>query len=199
MDLDVEKTRLASLRQDFKTLRQTLGVSGTRRIVADLIDASLTIALALTLQSFQVNPWIALTYFLVRDLPPMNRSVGKVLAGIKIYSANSLTAPSYRQLIVRGVANLVVVVPLVIFLAAFFMFAFTAIAAAGILIYFYGGDSWILRGIGYDFVTGQTIADRLAKTHLIEPRDLQSLSRMADKINKLQASINTIEKTEPQR
>jgi hypothetical protein len=190
MDIDVEKTRLASLRQDFKTLRQTLGVSGTRRILADLLDAALAIALAMTLHSFQISPWIALGYFLVRDLPPMNRSVGKVLAGIKIYTVDSLTPPSFGQLAIRGIANLVVVIPLAIFLVAFFMFAFTAIAAAGILIYFYGGDSWILRGIGYDFVTGQTIADRLAKTHLIQPRDLEALSRMADKIDQLHASIH---------
>jgi hypothetical protein len=55
----------------------------------------------------------------------------------------------------------------------------------------WGRDSIFLRTIGYDFQTGQTIADRLAGTHLIQPRDVESLGRMAKKIENLRRTIDT--------
>jgi hypothetical protein len=174
-------------------MQQTLGVSIPRRIVADLLDTTLTIAIAMSLQSIQMSPWLAVTYFLIRDLPPINRSVGKVLTGVKIYDQERFAPPSFKQLLRRGLANLIIVIPLAILLATFFVFSFVGIATYGLLVYFYGGDSWILRGVGYDFVNGQTLADRLAKTHLIQPRDLESLTKMTQKIEQLRASIKNEE------
>ena len=73
MDIDSERIRLASLRQDHETMRKTLGVSGVRRVNADLIDTLLVFLIALMLGKTSISPWFAMGYFLLRDLP---RSAG---------------------------------------------------------------------------------------------------------------------------
>ena len=192
MDIENERNRLAYLRQDYSALRETLGESGVRRVISDLIDAGIVSLLALALKNTPINPWFAMGYFLVRDFPPIGHGIGKGLTGIRIYSANSLAEATPRHLVTRGLANLFVVLPLGFILMSFMAYVMVGVVSLGFIFFWWGRDSIFLRAVGYDYQTGRTIADRLAGTHLIRPRDVESLASMALKIEtmKLTISIN---------
>lgn len=191
MDIETEKNRLASLRQDFAVLRETLGASCVRRVNSDLIDVGIVFLIALSLRDSPISPWFSMAYFLVRDLPPLGRGFGKILTGIRVYSADSLTPATPKQLVIRGFSNLFIVLPFGFLLMSFFAYVILAVISSGFIFFMWGRDSIFLKAIGFDFPTGQTLADRLAGTHLIEPRDVESLGSMATKIENLQRTIDT--------
>ena len=172
-------------------LWETLGVSGVRRVNADLIDVGVVFLIALILRDSQINPWFSLGYFLIRDLPPMGRSIGKIFAGIKIYSADTLTPATPKQLVIRGFANLLIVIPVGLLMMTFFVYVIVVVVSSGFIFFMWGRDSAFLKTTGYDFQNGQTVADRLAGTHLNRPRDVESLALMSGKIEQLCRDIGT--------
>lgn len=189
MEIDSEKIRLASLRQDHETMRKTLGVSGVRRVNADLIDTLLVFLIALMLGKTSISPWFAMGYFLVRDLPPLGRGPGKILTGIRVFSTDSLCPARAPQLIVRGLVNVVILIPCGVFLMWFFVNTFIVLTSFGLILFIWGRDSLFLKTIGYDFENGQTPADRIAGTLLVRPQDVESLRRMEKKMEEIRQTI----------
>lgn len=196
MDIERENNRLASLRQDFAVLRETLGVSGVRRVNADLIDVGVVCLIALLLRDVSINPWFSMGYFALRYLPPLGRGFGKILTGIRVYSADTLTPATNRQLLIRGFSNLFIVLPFGFLLMSFLFYVILAVISSGFIFFMWGRDSLFLKTIGYDFETGRTIADRLAGTHIIQPRDVESLISMAKQIENMRESIEKNSPTE---
>jgi hypothetical protein len=197
MEINPDRIRLASLRQDHEVMRKTLGVSGVRRVNADLIDTLVVFLIALVLRDTPVSPWYSMGYFLIRDLPPLRRGVGKTFTGIRIYAADSLRPASAWQLLARGSFNVIIVIPFGFFVMWFFFRVLMVAASCGLIFFLWGRDSIFLKTIGYDFETGQTPADRLAGTHLILPRDVESLARMERKIDELRQGIKAAESSVP--
>ncbi len=189
MNLEMQKTRLAALRQDYEVLRETLGVSVIRRVCAGSIDVGIVCLLAWILGDAGLSPWLSMIYVLIRDLPPHGRGVGKILTGVRVYAAATLSPASPRQLLVRGFVNLLVMIPLGFLLSVSILYVFMALVASGGIVGWLARDTMFLKWVGYDYRNGQTIADRFSGTHLILPGDVAALSRMADKIGRLEKDI----------
>lgn len=185
MEPDATRVRIASLRQDLETLSETLGASGMRRALADLFDGLVAVALAWGLKSLGHEPWLAAAYFLVRDLLPGRRSPGKSLLGLRVYEASSLRRVRRGRLLWRGLLNVLVLVPLAMLVVSFAgVAAGLLLSGLGVLVFL---PRWsFLEAIGHDFKTGRTVVDRLAGTHVIEPRELDSLERVRAKITELE-------------
>jgi len=114
-----------------------------------------------------------------------------MLTGVRIFSETDLSIATPRQLVIRAAINMLVVLPLGIFLATFFVFTIVGIFGVGFVVIRKGNsDSWFLNLLRYDTHNGQTIADRRAGTLLVHPRDLESLALMATKIEKLHADLH---------
>jgi hypothetical protein len=166
-----------------------MAVTGGLRLVANLVDLFLVVGFAALLYQSGLSPWLATLYYLVRDLPPTKRSLDKMLTGIRVYSAADLQIATASQLLIRGLANLCIVVPLGALLATFYFVLFGILFGAGLLVSVWGRNSAFLRTLGYDFQNGQTVADRVAGTRLCHPRDVRALASLSGEIGSLRQSI----------
>lgn len=189
MEVDKQKLRLAELRQDYTALKDSMAVTGGLRLVANLMDLFLAVGCAVLLHQNGFSPWLAMLYYLVRDLPPTKRSLGKMLTGIRAYSAEDLQIATGSQLLIRGLANLCIVVPLGVLLAMFYFVLFGILLGAGLLVIVWGRNSAFLRTLGYDFQNGQTVADRVAGTRLCHPGEVKALASLSAEIGLLRQSI----------
>lgn len=170
-------------------MRENLGVSGMRRVLADLIDVGIAIAIAAGLYHAGVSPWYSLGYFLVRDCIPPGRSIGKLATGVHVRDAGSLGPSTFLQRLIRGITTIAILVPLGLLIAAFMAVFFGVLAVAGVIVIIWGGRSFFLKMIGYDFATGRTIPDQIARTHLVTLSDLEVLSASARKLESLRSDL----------
>ncbi|CAN5560539.1 hypothetical protein BH09VER1_BH09VER1_38750 [soil metagenome] len=195
MTVDQKKTKLAVLEQDFETMNDTIATPGYRRVFSDLIDCGVTVSLALGLDQISLSPFLSLLYFLVRDLIPPGCSIGKLVTGLRIYDANTFAPASLKNLVIRGVANTFIVIPIAALAIMFSYFVMACFFACGafFFIWWRKSPSISLRFLGYDNFTGTTVADWIASTHLIFPRDILMLSRMRTKIDQLRTELGSAE------
>lgn len=181
--------------QDLEYMRTNLGASGMRRVLADLIDVGIAAGIAAGLVEYGYSYWWCLVYFVIRDCVPLKRSVGKYATGVQIKRADDLTDSSFTQRFLRGVVNTVILVPLGLLIATFMAVVFGFILVAGFILLIKGRDSVFLEMIGYDSATGQTIADRIAGTHLVTIGDLEALSATAAKLKSLRIELSNTSTT----
>ena len=92
-------------------------------------------------------------------------------------------------MIVRGLANLIILIPCGVFLTWFFVNTFIVLTSFGLILFIWGRDSLFLKTIGYDFENGQTPADRIAGTLLVRPQDVESLRWMEKKMEEIRQTI----------
>ncbi len=170
-------------------MRDNLGASGMRRVLADLIDVGITIAIAVGLYHAGASPWYSLGYFLIRDCIPLGRSIGKLVTGVHVRDAGSLGPSTFLQRLIRGATTIAILAPLGLLIATFMALSFGVLAAAGFIVILWGGHSSFLQMIGYDFATGRTVADRIARTHLVTMSDLEVLSASARKLESLRSDL----------
>lgn len=189
MDQESKRNELISLLQDYIILHEHLAVSLFRRILANLIDLSAAAGLALVLALNGFNPWMALAYLLLRDLPPLGRGLGKRLCGIRICNSADLCPPTALQLVTRGLENFVIILPCCMLALPACIYVFGGLVASrdfpsGRLKYL-GYLEWA----GYESKSGRLLADRAAGTRLISSRDLAAIWQMDSEIKKLEAVI----------
>lgn len=195
MDVSATRIQIADLQQDYESLKATLHAPASRRVAADIIDVSFIAGIAYAISLTPISPWVALLYLVFRDAIPFNRSCGKFLLGVRIYSSEEFRKPSRKQLLIRGLANCLFLIPLGLFVVALFTFVFGALAFAGVLVVIWRTNSVFLQLIGYDFETGQTVADRIAGTHVILPSQLTSLTLTKERIEELRQELAVKEKS----
>lgn len=194
-DIDPNQIRAASMAQDLAYMRANLGASGMRRVLADLIDVGIATGIAVGLAEFGYSIWWCLSYFVIRDCIPLNRSLGKHATGVQIRRADDLTATSFTQRFFRGLVNTAILAPLGLLIATFMAFVFGLILFAGFILLIKRRDSIFLEMMGYDYATGRTIADRIVGTHLVTIGELETLQATTAKLQSLRIELSNNSKT----
>lgn len=173
---------------DLEYMRANLHVSHIRRLMANLIDAVITLTIAWGLFRFHISPWWSLSYLLIRDCLPMSRSIGKTVTGIHILRFEVLTQSTFLQRLIRGLTNTIIIVPLGLIISTFIVLVFVLILFAGFIL-IVRGPSIFLEMIGYHDATGRMVSDRLARTHLVTMKELEVLRKTQEALVTLRMQI----------